>query len=204
MKNVCIKMAMVVLITSSLIIGYKEKNEEKTLTEHIIVNNVLYRSDTPINRYALEEILEKEQAEEEKIVYEGLTLEELGLKIDNVLNSTLEGYGTAIASLALEKGVDPVVAASIILVETGCKWTCSSLVRNANNVGGMKASSGRYASFATLEAGLEAFINNLANNYYAKGLTTPEAINTKYAANPNWHNDVYYYVEAIMNILEYN
>lgn len=199
MKNVCIKMAMVVLITSSLIIGYKEKNEEKTLTEHIIVNNVLYRSDTPINRYALEEILEKEQAEEEKKVYEGLTLEELGLKIDNVLNSTLEGYGTAIASLALEKGVDPVVAASIILVETGCKWTCSSLVRNANNVGGMKASSGRYASFATLEAGLEAFINNLANNYYAKGLTTPEAINTKYAANPNWHNDVYYYVEAIMN-----
>lgn len=199
MKNVCIKMAMVVLITSSLIIGYKEKNEEKTLTEHIIVNNVLYRSDTPINRYALEEILEKEQAEEEKIVYEGLTLEELGLKIDNVLNSTLEGYGTAIASLALEKGVDPIVAASIILVETGCKWTCSSLVRNANNVGGMKASSGRYASFATLEAGLEAFINNLANNYYAKGLTTPEAINTKYAANPNWHNDVYYYVEAIMN-----
>ena len=199
MKNVCIKMAMVVLITSSLIIGYKEKNEEKTLTEHIIVNNVLYRSDTPINRYALEEILEKEQEKEEKIVYEGLTLEELGLKIDNVLNSTLEGYGTAIASLALEKGVDPVVAASIILVETGCKWTCSSLVRNANNVGGMKASSGRYASFATLEAGLEAFINNLANNYYAKGLTTPEAINTKYAANPNWHNDVYYYVEAIMN-----
>ncbi len=199
MKNVCIKMAMVVLITSSLIIGYKEKNEEKTLTEHIIVNNVLYRSDTPINRYALEETTEEKQAEEEKIVYEGLTLEELGLKIDNVLNSTLEGYGTAIASLALEKGVDPVVAASIILVETGCKWTCSSLVRNANNVGGMKASSGRYASFATLEAGLEAFINNLANNYYAKGLTTPEAINTKYAANPNWHNDVYYYVEAIMN-----
>ena len=199
MKNVCIKMAMVVLITSSLIIGYKEKNEEKKLTEHIIVNNVLYRSDTPINRYALEETTEEKQAEEEKIVYEGLTLEELGLKIDNVLNSTLEGYGTAIASLALEKGVDPVVAASIILVETGCKWTCSSLVRNANNVGGMKASSGRYASFATLEAGLEAFINNLANNYYAKGLTTPEAINTKYAANPNWHNDVYYYVEAIMN-----
>ena len=192
-------MALVVLITSSLIIGYKEKNEEKTLTEHIIVNNVLYRSDTPINRYALEETTEEKQAEEEKIVYEGLTLEELGLKIDNVLNSTLEGYGTAIASLALEKGVDPVVAASIILVETGCKWTCSSLVRNANNVGGMKASSGRYASFATLEAGLEAFINNLANNYYAKGLTTPEAINTKYAANPNWHNDVYYYVEAIMN-----
>lgn len=193
MKKLCIKMALAILITSSLIIAYKEKNEEKKLVENIIVENVLYRSDTTLNRYATYEEVEEE------IVYEGLTLEELGKKIDNVLNSTLEGYGTTIASLALEKGVDPVVASSIILVETGCKWTCSSLVRNANNVGGMKASSGKYASFATLEAGLEAFINNLANNYYAKGLTTPEEINTKYATNPNWHNDVYYYVEAIMS-----
>ncbi len=193
MKTLCIKMAFVILITGSLIIGYKEKNKERVLVENIVVENVLYRSDTVLSRYEVEEVVV-----EEPIVYEGLTLEELGLKIDNVLNSTLEGYGTTIASLAIDKGVDPVVAASIILVETGCKWTCSSLVRNANNVGGMKASSGRYASFETLEAGLEAFINNLANNYYAKGLTTPEAINTKYAANPNWHDDVYYYIEAIM------
>ncbi|CDF11548.1 uncharacterized protein BN778_00639 [Mycoplasma sp. CAG:776] len=196
MKNLCIKMAFVVLITSSLIIGFKEKNKEKVIVENIVINNVLYRSDTPLNRYEEETVEEKL---EEAIVYEGLTLEELGLKIDNVLNSTLDGYGKIIASLAIEKGVDPVVAASIILVETGCKWTCSSLVRNANNVGGMKASSGKYAKFETLDAGLEAFINNLANNYYAKGLTTPEAINTKYAANPNWHDNVYYYVEAIMN-----
>lgn len=193
MKTLCIKMAFVILITGSLIIGYKEKNKERVLVENVIVENVFYRSDTVLSRYVtVEEVVE------DPIVYEGLTLEELGLKIDNVLNSTLEGYGTTIASLAIDKGVDPVVAASIILVETGCKWTCSSLVRNANNVGGMKASSGRYATFATLETGLEAFINNLANNYYAKGLTTPEAINTKYAANPNWHDDVYYYIEAIM------
>ncbi len=194
MKVLCIKMALVILITSSLIIGFKEKTKEKILVENIVVENVLYRSDTLLSRYD-----EEPDTLEDPIVYEGLTLEELGLKIDNVLNSTLEGYGTTIASKALENGVDPVVAASIILVETGCKWTCSALVRNANNVGGMKASSGRYATFATLEEGLEAFINNLARNYYAKGLTTPEEINTKYATNPNWHNDVYYYVEAIMS-----
>lgn len=204
MKNLCIKMALVILITSSLIIGYKEKNKENDLVEKIVINNVLYRSDQLLDRYKeslVEEIIEEEPIieEVEPVVYEGLTLNELGLKIDNVLNSTLDGYGTTIASLALAKGVDPVVASAIILVETGCKWTCSSLVRNANNVGGMKASSTRYASFATLEAGIEAFINNLANNYYAKGLTTPEAINTKYATNPNWHQDVYYYVEAIMS-----
>lgn len=192
MKNLCIKMALVVLITSSLIIGFKEKNQEKGLVESYIVENTFYRSNTPLNRYEVEVVVE------DPVVYAGLTLEELGLKIDNVLNSTLDGYGTTIASLAIEKGVDPVVAASIILVETGCKWTCSSLVRNANNVGGMKASGNRYATFTSLEAGIEAFINNLANNYYAKGLTTPEEMNKKYAANPNWHKDVYYYVEAIM------
>ena len=191
MKNLWIKMALVVLMISGLIISFKEKNKEKGLTEQIIVENVLYRSDTILSR--------DEKIVESPIVYEGLTLEELGLKIDNILNSTLEGYGTTIASLALDNGVDPVVAASIILVETGCKWTCSSLVRNANNVGGMKASSGKYATFATLEAGLEAFINNLSKNYYAKGLTTPEEINKKYATNHNWHDDVYYYIEAIMS-----
>lgn len=152
MKNLCIKMAFVILITSSLIIGFKEKNKEKVLVENIIVNNVLYRSDTPLNRYK-----EQEEKEQEKIiVYAGLTLEELGMKIDNVLNSTLDGYGTTIASLAIDKGVDPVVAASIILVETGCKWTCSSLVRNANNVGGMKSSSGKYATFKTIRNGLRS------------------------------------------------
>ena len=51
MKNLCIKMALVVLITSSLIIGFKEKNKEKILTEHIIVENVLYRNDTTLSRY---------------------------------------------------------------------------------------------------------------------------------------------------------
>ena len=192
MKMMYIKMAFVILITSSLIIGFKEKTKEKILVENVVVENELYRSDTLLSH-------DEEESKEDLIVYEGLTLEELGLKIDNVLNSTLDGYGSTIATLALDSDVDPVVAASIILVETGCKWTCSTLVRNANNVGGMKSSSGRYATFATLEDGLVAFINNLARNYYAKGLTTPEAINTKYATNPNWHDDVYYYVEAIMS-----
>ena len=186
-----LKMALVTLITSSLIITYKETNKEKILVENIIIDTASYYSDTPISQYDV--------PKEEKVIYKGLTFSELATKIDDVLNSTLEGYGQKIVSLSLEKEVDPVVATSIILVETGCKWTCSSLVRNANNVGGMKSSNGRYATFTTLEDGLEAFITNLSNNYYKKGLTTPEQINTKYATNPNWHDDVYYYMEAIMS-----
>lgn len=184
MKSYCIKMFAIVLIVNSIILIFKEKNKEDIIVENVVVNNLIYRSDVPYNQY-----------QEEK-VYEGLTLEELGAKIDNVFHSTLSGYGTTVASLALEKGVDPVVASSIILVETGCKWTCSSLVKNNNNVGGMLGKNG-YAKFASLEVGIEAFINNLANNYYKKGLNTPELINKKYATNPNWYKNVYYYVDLI-------
>lgn len=182
MKNYVIKIVIAVLIISSFIVVYKEKNSSKVIIENIILNNAVDHS----------EYLE---AEEQK-VYDGLTLSELGAKIDNVFNSTLEGYGKTVASISLEQEVDPLVAASIILVETGCKWTCSGLVKKNNNVGGMRGNNG-YMKFASIEDGLQAFIDNLANNYYAKGLTTPELINKKYATNPNWYKDVYYYIDLI-------
>ncbi len=180
-------MVSVVLILSSVLAFYKENNNKKTvLIENTVVNELAFSSELPKSRY------------DDLIVYEGLTLEELGLKIDTVLNSTLDGYGKKIASIALENKVDPVIASSIILVETGCKWNCSTLVRKCNNVGGMKGRGcGAYAKFDTLELGLNAFISNLSKNYFSKGLTTPEAINRKYAENPNWHNDVNYYVNLI-------
>ena len=65
LKTLCIKMAFVILITSSLIINYKEKNKELGIVEHIVVENVLYRSDTPVSRYSTV------QVEEPEVVYEG-------------------------------------------------------------------------------------------------------------------------------------
>lgn len=115
------------------------------------------------------------------------------------MNSTLDNYGETIASRALEKNVDPVIAASIILVETGCQSNCSTLVKKCNNIGGMKGKGGcgSYAKFSSLDTGIDAFINNLSKNYFAIGLTTPDKMNKKYAENPNWHNDVNYYVKKI-------
>jgi len=183
MKSYLFKIISAVLIITSILIIYKEKNKSREIIgEYVVINKIMYQSK--YNNY------------EENIVYKGLTLKELSAKIDNVFNSSLEGYGETVASLSLEKEVDPIVAASIILVETGCKWTCSSLVRKSNNVGGMRGRKG-YMQFDTLEEGLQAFINNLAKNYYDKGLDTPELMNQKYATNPNWYKDVYYYVDLI-------
>lgn len=182
MKNTVIKIALVVLMISGLINIYNKKNSN--LIEKQVKNDITYESEALVSNYGPE------------IVYEGLTLEELAIKIDKHLNSTLDGYGKTIALTALDKGVDPIVAASIILLETGCKWSCSSLVKTNNNVGGMRGARG-WMKFASLEEGINAFVGNLAVNYYAKGLTTPELMNTKYATSNTWATKVNNYVRLI-------
>ena len=85
--------------------------------------------------------------------------------------------------------------------ETGCKWNCSTLLKQCNNVGGMKGSpgcnGGSYKAFATLEEGISAYMSNLYNNYFSVGLTTPETIGPKYAASPTWASQVTTYMNEI-------
>lgn len=133
-------------------------------------------------------------------VYEGMTLNELSSKLNRSLNSTIAGKGELIASYSLEKGVDPYLAMGIMLLETGCNWTCSGLVTKCNNVGGQKGSpncSGGYRSYPTLDDGIKGFIDNLADNYYAIGLTTPEAMNHKYAESNTWAMKVRNYMNSV-------
>ncbi len=135
------------------------------------------------------------------IVYDGMTMEELTNKLNLSLKSSLSGYGSSFANYAIQYGVDPYLALAITLHETGCNWTCSSLVQSCNNVGGMKGSGGcgSYAKFDSLDAGIEAMISNLARNYIQKGLTTPETIGPKYAASATWSSKINYYIEQIKN-----
>ena len=139
-----------------------------------------------------------------EIVYKGMTLEQLGEKLDRNLKSTLSGSGYTIAKYAIEYDVDPYMAVAIILHETGCNsGRCSTLVRKCNNVGGMKGGpscgNGSYRRFKTLDQGIESFMRNLSNNYIKKGLTTPETINKKYAASDAWAGRVKYYINKIKN-----
>lgn len=145
----------------------------------------------------------EEFIEEPKIVFDGLTMEELSSKIERNLNSDISGYGEVFATKSIELGIDPYLAVSIMLHETGCKWNCSSLMRKCNNVGGMKGSpgcnGGAYKRFNTLDEGIDAFLNNLYNNYYAKGYTTPEQIGARYAADPLWPSKINKYINEIRN-----
>ena len=130
-----------------------------------------------------------------------LSYDELVAKLNRSLNSTLAGKGDSFAKYATELGIDPYLAVAIVLHETGCKWNCSTLLKQCNNVGGMKGSpgcnGGSYKAFPSLDEGIKAFMNNLYKNYYAQGLTTPETIGPKYAASTTWASQVRAYMKEI-------
>lgn len=132
------------------------------------------------------------------LVYEGYTLDELTIQLNKSLNSTIAGKGNIIASRSIEKGVNPFLATAIMLQETGCAWECSYLVKTCNNVGGQKGyGCGTYSAFPSLDEGIIAFIDNIANNYASKGLKTAEQMNSAYAEDKLWAVRVNRYIEKI-------
>ena len=134
-------------------------------------------------------------------VYEGMTLEELGAKLDRSLKNDIAGKGIVIASKCIELGVDPYVATAIILHETGCgQSSCSQIARNCYNFGGQKGSGcGAYKRYNSVDEGLQGMIQNLYNNYYARGLTTVETIGPRYAESGTWVSKINWYVNNIRN-----
>ena len=135
-------------------------------------------------------------------VYEGMTLEELADKLNrNLGDDIIAGKGMLIASECINKGVDPYVAVSILLHETGCKHSCSKLARSCNNFGGQKGSpgcnGGAYKAYNSIDEGLVGFIDNLYRNYYSIGLSTVEQIGPKYAESNTWVSKINWYVSQV-------
>ncbi|MBR1717751.1 MAG: glucosaminidase domain-containing protein [Bacilli bacterium] len=208
--------SMFVIVQSINEVKFKPAKETLNKNELLLSDNILDKTsvlkneDTESNVDNNDIVITNTETNDENkietqvndlIVYDGLTKDELSLKINKNLNSTLSGMGELIVDYALNLGLDPYLATAIILHETGCSWECSHLVKACNNVGGQKGGpgceGGSYKSFPTLEDGIKGFMDNLYNNYYALGLTTPEAINPKYAASTAWASKINYYMQLI-------
>ena len=74
-------------------------------------------------------------------------------------------------------GVDPDLAVAIARLETGHFTSYAFTV--LNNVGGLSDNEVP-RTYSTIDEGVDRFVSNLARNYFAKGLTTPEEISGKY------------------------
>ena len=183
---------MVFLISLAIVLGSIDTREIALLKADLSESNAFVLDDTKMEKDSNLEV--------RQIVYDGMTLKELGEKLDRSMGSSIDGYGEYFAAYALEKGVDPYLALGIVLLETGCKWGCSSLARNCYNLGGIKGTpscgGGSYRRFNSMEDGIERFIDNLAG-YYAKGLDTPEKMNPRYAESNTWAMKVRNYMSEI-------
>lgn len=83
-----------------------------------------------------------------------------------------------------EYGIPHDIPLAIAKLETG-HFTSAAFIAY-NNVGGMSINEVPI-QYESLEHGVEAFVKNLAENYFSQGLDTAEKIGGKYCpANENW------------------
>ena len=191
--------SMVTIISVSSFLTHVKKEDLKNAFATI---NIVKADDEIVKLDLTDEISKENNLTRRVEVYKGMTMSELAEKLNRSMKSTLAGKGDVLANRAIEKGVDPYLALGIMLLETGCNsGTCSSLTRKCYNVGGMKGfpgcDGGSYKVFSSIDDGINAFVDNLARNYYAYGLTTPEAMNRKYAESSTWAMKVRSYMSQI-------
>ena len=130
------------------------------------------------------------------VVFDNLTKEELVAKLNRVLGGAMSGKGELVVTESLKRKISPYVAAAIMMHETGNG--SSSMCHTCYNFGGQKGSGcGAYQRFASVDDGMTKMIDNLYRNYYAKGLTTIEAIGSRYAESGTWPAMIHSYVNKI-------
>lgn len=191
---------LIALVISLFVVAGLDKGELKANINQVVKTDEKSVEELERKRRVLSSIAQNKT--KRVIVFDGLTLSELGDKLNRSMNSTIAGQGHYFAAKALELGVDPYMALAISLHETGCKWGCSHLARTCYNIGGQKGSPGcpgigAYKRFNSLREGIDGFLNNLYNNYVKHGLRTPEQINPRYAENPIWYQKVRMYMNEI-------
>ena len=157
--------------------------------------------DNQIN-ISINDFVEDYNTYQETHYYEGESVEEIAGKLDKYLKGKLKDKGTYITEYSISVGIDPYLAASVMLLESGCYWGCSKITRECNNVAGNKGTPScngtSYKKLDTIEEGMN-FSMDVLSNYYKKGLNTPELINPRYAADKNWYKKVNKYIKKLKN-----
>lgn len=197
-------------------VSYNIQEPQQVVTEPVVEEEVVSDpvEEEPVTTEVVSEEtnvnLEIPKAEEQEevvvdnILFDGLTEQELIDKLNRSLKNELSGTAVDFVNYYKSTGLDPYLAIAIILHETGCSWTCSNLVKVCFNFGGMKGGPNyyngtSYTCFASKEEGINAYLNMLYNNYYSKGLVTPELMNPKYAASMAWSAKINQYINKIKN-----
>lgn len=200
MKRILIYISGLIFVLFSISIGICFAMKDMEKEQEIISSNTI--SVIPdVNKTFVFEIKNGNELVIEELVYKGMTFDELSKKLNKSLNSSLANTGNIFAKYSVKYGVDPYLVTAIALHETGCKWNCSSLVSDCNNVGGVKGNpscSGAYKYYDSIDEGIKQFIKNIKDNYYDEGLTTANLMQRKYTGgSKSWANKVNNYIFSI-------
>lgn len=170
-------------------------------TLRVPIDNNKIENDVDENEVDIEDVNNPVIEDDGSIIYDGMTITELTNKLNKSLNDYLGNTGYYFAKHTRDTGMDPYLSVAIVLLETGCKWKCSSLTRECNNIGGLKGGTScngkSYSKYDTLEEGIESYLGIIYNNYYLKGLDTPEKMGPKYAYSELWAEKVNSYIKEI-------
>lgn len=123
------------------------------------------------------------------MVPSGLTSQEFDQLIEARLTnngytfSEMRGLGNALAKVEKEYGINGMNILGIITIESGHGTQMS----NAHNLGGITGSNGSYRPYASAEECILSMGSLLKSSYVDSGLTTMNAIGSKYCpGNPAW------------------
>lgn len=185
---------------SNLLLATTKKNNMTTqpIRESVLLKEIIVAEDDP-SKYPYSEA--PKFKDDGSIIYDGLTLTELTNKLNKSLGSYLTNTGYFFAKYTKDTGLDPYLSVAIVLLETGCKWGCSTLTVDCNNIGGLKGGKsckgGSYRRYDTLEEGIMGYLNIIYNNYYLQGMTTPDLMASTYAESSTWALKVNTYIDEI-------
>ena len=126
--------------------------------------------------------------------WNGEKKEAIGKKIEKYYKDTaLEGYGERVASSA-NRNVDPYLIASIIYVNSGCKYGCQPIVRLCKNAAGTTGSpncmGGKYTKYNKLEDSFDDLVIYIRDTFTSDGIDNPYKMYKKYGKDSAWAYNV--------------
>ena len=137
--------------------------------------------------------------------YKGESIENITKKMEKFFIKTqLEGYGEKIASISVQKNVNPYLVAGIILESTSCKINCSVIFNECHNVFSNKGKpgcfGGTYRVYNSVEDSIEDLVSDVKNRFPQEDDQVPSKMFKSYEKNATWAFKVSTYMEELKKI----
>ncbi len=189
---------LIVLLIFNFFIFYGIKEFNKVIVDK---DMMVYFKEKPV-------VIESEKIEYlDEIVeeYNGEKIEKIAEKMNKYFAKTsLEEYGEYITKTSAYKKVDPYLVAGIILESTTCKYDCSILFKECNNVymekGDPGCFGGSYKKYDKIDDSILDLVLNIRKNFDDPKDQTPVNIYKHFNKNKTWVFRVDKYIENLKRV----